>query len=110
MNDILEKQIVAERPNVNFNQAVDVYAPIADYDNAGLAKYYNEHFIVEDGLVKLRRGNKGDKGDTGAKILKTDFVGVDEEGNKVYRQYFDNGVTNDFVIPKGPEIKFSRFF
>lgn len=37
----------------------------------------------------------------GAKIVKTELIGQDENGGNIYRQTFDNGVTNEFVAPKG---------
>lgn len=37
----------------------------------------------------------------GAKIVKTELIGQDENGGNIYRQTFDNGVTNEFIAPKG---------
>jgi hypothetical protein len=37
----------------------------------------------------------------GAMIVSTELIGQDENGGNIYRQTFDNGVTNEFVAPKG---------
>lgn len=44
---------------------------------------------------------KGDKGDTGAKIVSTELVGTEANGDKRYRQTFDDGSTSEFISPKG---------
>ena len=44
---------------------------------------------------------KGKKGDTGAKIVSTEYVGLDQYGGRQYMQTFDNGTTAFFVAPKG---------
>lgn len=44
---------------------------------------------------------KGNKGDTGAKIVSTVLVGQDENGGNIYEQTFDNGTKARFVAPKG---------
>ena len=58
--------------------------------------------LTEEQKASLKgdKGEKGDKGDTGAKILSTEFVRQDTNGN-VYKQTFDNGTTNEFTAPKG---------
>lgn len=38
---------------------------------------------------------------TGAKIVDTIYIGVDEKGGNVYKQIFDNGTENYFTAPKG---------
>jgi hypothetical protein len=38
---------------------------------------------------------------TGAKIVDTVYIGVDENGGNVYKQIFDNGTENYFTAPKG---------
>lgn len=42
------------------------------------------------------------QGPTGAKITKTELVSELSSGNK-YQQTFDNGVTAEFIAPKGPQ-------
>lgn len=37
----------------------------------------------------------------GSKIVSTEYMGEDENGNNIYKQTFDNGHTNTFVAPKG---------
>lgn len=51
----------------------------------------------DDFLVAL----KGEKGDTGAKIVSTVLIGQDENGGNIYKQTFDDGTTAEFVAPKG---------
>ena len=51
-------------------------------------KYHREPFVAP-------------KGDTGAKIVNTEFVGTDNDGGAVYKQTFDNGHTATFTAPKG---------
>ena len=66
--------------------------------------------LIEQGTLKGEKGDKGDQGeqgpqgeqgDTGAKIISTEFIGTNDSGDNVYLQTFDNGVTNEFVAPKG---------
>lgn len=49
------------------------------------------------------KGQQGERGPAGSKIVKTEPVGQTAEGN-VYRQYFDNGITNEFIAPIQPGI------
>lgn len=39
----------------------------------------------------------------GSKIVKTEFIGVDENGDNIYRQTFDNGTVSDFISPRGEQ-------
>ena len=66
--------------------------------------------LIEQGTLKGEKGDKGDQGeqgpqgeqgDTGAKIISTEFIGTNDSGDNVYLQTFDNGVTNEFIAPKG---------
>lgn len=41
------------------------------------------------------------KGETGAKIVSTEFQGQDANGGNIYKQTFDNGSTAIFTAPKG---------
>lgn len=41
------------------------------------------------------------QGNTGAKIVSTELIGQDANGGNIYQQAFDNGVTAQFVAPKG---------
>lgn len=44
-----------ETPNVNPKQQLFVYVPVATNQEAGIAKFYAEHFSVVDGLVKISK-------------------------------------------------------
>jgi len=44
---------------------------------------------------------QGERGLTGSKILKTEFVGEDSDGSYRYLQTFDDGTTTQFVVPVG---------
>lgn len=53
---------------------------------------------------KLKNGEfKGDKGDTGAKIISTELIGQDKDGGNIYEQTLDDGTTFRFVSPKGAD-------
>lgn len=45
---------------------------------------------------------QGHKGATGAAIVKVELIGQNAAGDNVYRMTFDNGVTAEFIAPKGP--------
>lgn len=47
------------------------------------------------------QGLQGEKGELGAKVLKTELLGVDSEGNYIYQQTFSDQTTARFVSPKG---------
>ena len=53
-------------------------------------------------LIGLK-GERGEKGDTGAKIVSTELIGQDENGGNVYKQTFDDGSTATFTAPKGAD-------
>ena len=53
------------------------------------------------GMEVTIKGEKGDKGDTGAKIVSTELIGQDENGGNIYKQTFDDGSTATFTAPKG---------
>lgn len=44
---------------------------------------------------------KGNKGDAGAKIVSTEYIGIDKNGGYIYKQTFDDGTTAQFTAPKG---------
>lgn len=46
---------------------------------------------------------KGEKGDTGAAIVKTTLVGYDTAGGAIYQQTFDDGNVQEFTAPKGKQ-------
>lgn len=58
--------------------------------------------------IWLEEGNEGTqeefleslKGTTGAKIIKTEWVGKDANGGNIYRQTFDDGSIAEFVVPQ----------
>lgn len=45
------------------------------------------------------------KGKTGAKIIRTEYIGKDSDGGNIYKQTFDNGTTATFTAPKGGDGK-----
>lgn len=47
------------------------------------------------------KGDQGDKGDTGAKVVSTELIGQDAQGGNIYRQAFDDGTIAEFTAPKG---------
>ena len=50
--------------------------------------------------IKGDKGDKGDKG-TGASVVSTEFIGMDESGGNTFRITFDDGSYAEFVAPKG---------
>lgn len=61
--------------------------------------------LVQDVSTKLENGEfvgeKGEPGETGAKVVSTELVGQDENGGNIYKQTFDDGTTANFTAPKG---------
>lgn len=53
---------------------------------------------------KLKNGElKGDRGDTGAKVISTVLKEKDANGDYIYEQTFDDGSTSTFISPKGAD-------
>lgn len=48
-------------------------------------------------------GLKGEKGESGSKIVNTELIGQDENGGNIYKQTFDDGSTAQFVAPRGEQ-------
>ena len=55
--------------------------------------------ISED--LENKRDTDYYRGATGAAIVNTEYIGEDVSGGNRYRQTFDNGMTAEFVAPKG---------
>ena len=51
--------------------------------------------------VTTLKGDKGEQGATGAKIVSIEYKGVDEDGGYIYEMAFDNGAIAQFTAPKG---------
>ena len=54
VKNIVEEVIIPESPKINPNEQLFIYVPLASNDDAGIAKFYSEHFNIVDGEVKLK--------------------------------------------------------
>lgn len=54
VENIVEQIITPVMPKVLPSEQINVYVPTAGSNTPGLAKFYNEHFTIVDGTVKIR--------------------------------------------------------
>lgn len=54
VKNITEDIVVPETPEIHSEQSATFYAPLATYDVPGLARFFNNHFYIEGGLVYLK--------------------------------------------------------
>lgn len=87
---VISTVLVGETPNGD-----NIYKQT--FDNFETAE-----FIAKRG-AKGERGEKGDPGPTGARIISTEFAGLDSFGNINYKQTFDNGTVTEFTVLRGPQ-------
>lgn len=50
----IEDIINPESPRVHAKEQVLLYAPLASSDVKGVASFYKEHFVVTDGMVRIK--------------------------------------------------------
>ena len=80
---------VPDKPKTIASEQLEVYVPVAGYDNAGTASYDHNSFIVDDGNVKLRRNP--------VRVV-TEISQVDATTGKATITYDDNS-TSEIVFP-----------
>ena len=54
VNNQTEVSIVPEMPDVVPGQNLSVYVPLASNEHPGIATFYNEYFVVINGMVKIK--------------------------------------------------------
>lgn len=54
IKNVKEEIIIPQAPNVIPNEHLNVYVPTASNEQKGLANFYKEHFVIVDGLVKIK--------------------------------------------------------
>lgn len=80
---------VPDKPKTIASEQLEVYVPVAGYNNAGTASYDPNSFIVDDGNVKLRRNP--------VRVV-TEISQVDATTGKATITYDDNS-TSEIVFP-----------
>lgn len=80
---------VPDKPKTIASEQLEVYVPVAGYNNTGTASYDPNSFIVDDGNVKLRRNP--------VRVV-TEISQVDATTGKATITYDDNS-TSEIVFP-----------
>lgn len=66
-------------------------------------EYNDEAFDCNHYWQSVCFSAKGEKGDTGARIVETTYIGTDANGGNIYKQTFDDGNSTSFTAPKGAD-------
>lgn len=80
---------VPDKPKTIASEQLEVYVPVAGYNNTGTASYDPNSFIVDDGNVKLRRNP--------VRVV-TEISQIDANTGKATITYDDNS-TSEIVFP-----------
>lgn len=87
--NITAGRYVPDKPKTVASEQLEVYVPVAGYNNAGAASYDPNSFIVDDGNVKLRRNP--------VRVV-TEISQVDATTGKATITYDDDS-TSEIVFP-----------
>lgn len=87
-DNFIETAVVPETAKTVPNEELYIYVPIVTKTQAGIAKFYSEHFNVSDGVVKLNTNVSTDSDDWGwGCVVRADFAhaeGYFTEANHAY--------------------------
>ena len=97
--NVQEIAITPEKPNVLKNEQIEVYIPLAGYNNAGAASFSDSDFLLDRyGNVQLRR----------SVIRAVANFDVDWE-NGVLNIVYDDGLETKIPIPTNTNYTYSRY-
>ena len=97
--NVQEIAITPEKPNVLKNEQIEVYLPVASYNNAGAASFSDSDFLLDRyGNVQLRR----------SVVRAVANFDVDWE-NGVLNIVYDDGLETKIPIPTNTNYTYSRY-
>lgn len=86
--------------NTTIRGGADGATFVPSIDANGNLSWNNNKGYPNPATIKIK-GEDGEKGDTGAKLVSQVLIGQDANGGNIYQQTFDDGTTATFTAPRG---------